>query len=138
MTTGTYVGMYPTIQTLKNLDEWAQDNGVQLDEVLHTTVLYSRVPVKIDTDNFLQSYSYVMPCRPIKFTSYQNANLVLLLHSDWLIRKHNRYINLGGTHDFPEYIPHITLSTGGLYPTFPKLPRFDIEFDIEYTQPLIL
>lgn len=38
-------------------------------------------------------------------------SLILLLHSPWLVMRHNELRRVhDATHDYPEYIPHVTLS----------------------------
>ena len=80
---------------------------------LHTTVLYSRKPVdwfKL-SDGFEYESSLTVPeggARKLERLGDEGA-IVLRFASDQLEWSHKRKIREGASHDFPEYLPHVTL-----------------------------
>lgn len=145
---GTYFGVRFTHDTKQNLSKYIKRNKIPnpIDpEEFHTTVVYSRKALPN-----VRSWGVVTPMitgKPNKFEvwkSHDGDNHVLVLKYDCqaLTDRHNFLVNeFGATHDFEEYIPHITLSYDvGEDFDVGKLKKFKHEIGIEreYSQPLDL
>lgn len=106
---------------LLNADDliaWAKAHGFTstLPETdMHVTVLYSRSPVDplkmgegwgSESDGGLT----VKPGGP-RAVERLGENAVVLLFASWsLVSRHNEMIEAGGSHDYGEYQPHVTIS----------------------------
>jgi len=68
--------------------------------------------------------------------------LVLKVESDWLLKRHDYLMVVhDAIYDYPEYIPHITLSydIGDMpQPEFPNGIKPKLHLDIEYAEELSL
>lgn len=100
--TGTYVCVAPTDATLALLQEWALKNKISLDNDLHVTLLYSRKIV-----NPVRSIAQYL-AEPAGIVKLGEA-IVVKLKCPSLVARHEELIAVGGTHDFPSFIPHMTL-----------------------------
>lgn len=97
---------------------WAKDNGFTsnlADDDMNVTVLYSRSPV--DPMKMGESWSgdeqgriRVKPGGPRAIERF-GENAVVLLFASWeLESRHRSMVEAGGSHDFDEYHPHVTIS----------------------------
>jgi 2'-5' RNA ligase len=115
---GTYAGVYFSEQTKDAIEKYIKDNkipnGVPRDK-LHTTLLYSRKYLP----NFKPRGQFAKPleAEPLEFDVWQSTGdapsrcLVLKISCPQLVDRHNHLMDKHkATYDFPEYIPHITLS----------------------------
>ena len=128
--TGTYVAVVPTPGTQALLQDWATEHRIELDPDLHVTLLFSRVVLNVvpKTNEFVAT--------GITFDRFGDA-LVLKLKCDAMERRHKELIAQGGTHDYPDYIPHLTIqSKSELQASDVKVPDFGLIFGCEYTEPL--
>jgi len=130
---GTFVSAELFKTSQKELYEWAKSN-LGLDESqltpadkYHITVLYSKKTVPEDRQINDKVTLLAHPKHFKLFKSDGNDCLVLELDSPELPKYHQRLIDAGGTHDFPNYIPHVTLAYK-VEPNFDltklKLPNF--------------
>ena len=114
---GTYISCEYDRESLEPLVKWMQDHEIpfpiQLGQI-HTTILYSRTPVSaIPAIDFAD-----WEIEPMHFELFPLSSedvgelraLVLRLSSDELIDTHNKLVARGGSHDFPDYHPHLTIS----------------------------
>lgn len=129
---GTYVAVRPTKDSLAKLKIWATLNNIDLDEDLHVTLLFSRVPVpiipSIDTHT----------ATPIGMDIYGGC-LVVKLAAESLETRHLTFRNQGGTHDYDKINLHLTLQTcTSLRPQDVSPIGFSLELDREYATALIL
>lgn len=128
--TGTYVAVLPTESTLALLQAWAAENKFELADDLHVTVLYSRTVMN------------VVPCQDEFVATGVNLEvlggcLVLKLECPALMKRHEQLIAQGGTHDFPSYIPHMTLQKEtSVNPKDVPMPMFGLILGHEYSEPL--
>ncbi|MEV5031628.1 DUF1073 domain-containing protein [Sphingobium sp. LMC3-1-1.1] len=101
-----------------DLIAWAKDNGFKSTlaaDDMHVTVLYSRSPV--DPMKMGESWSgdeqgrmRVKPGGPRAIERF-GENAVVLLFASWeLESRHRSMVDAGGSHDFGDYHPHVTLS----------------------------
>lgn len=142
---GTYCGI--KYAPNPEFQKWIKDNKIPNPinpEKLHTTVIFSRNPIEkqyqmnhqiISGNNF----------KPMKFevfltsTSKKRA-LVIILDAPKAVEYHNYFMNHGGTHDFADFKPHITVSYDLGDFDVKQLTLPDIIFDpvSVYTEPLDL
>lgn len=97
---------------------WAKDNGFKSTlsaDDMHVTVLYSKTAV--DPMRMGESWSgdengriRVKPGGPRAIERF-GENAVVLLFASWeLESRHRSMVEAGGSHDFDEYHPHVTIS----------------------------
>lgn len=117
---GTYVGIQWPKEVAETILETANEYNVPnlLDpSEIHTTVIYSRVGFNHTPSDEDFKFSTVGPNNSRKsmievFESQGKRILVIKLYSKQIIYRHNEIMtkNPTATYDFPEFIPHITLS----------------------------
>ena len=116
---GTYVSVKYSILTTSLLSRWMEIKKIPnpvSQEKLHTTVLYSRK--QLDKEHHVNISKTQLEVRSWRFSpdrldifgEGQEQILVLRIKAPELIWIHDGLIYNGGTHDFPLYDPHITLS----------------------------
>ncbi|TCM21487.1 hypothetical protein EDF56_101151 [Novosphingobium sp. PhB165] len=104
----------------EDLIAWAQENGftstLRADD-MHVTVLYSRDPV--DPMKMGESWAgddkgriMIKPGGPRAIERFGEGAVVLLFASWDLESRHRSMVEAGGSHDFSEYHPHVTISYG--------------------------
>lgn len=110
---GSYVGVRYSEQSLKMLKDlqkmYKVPNPTPAKD-MHTTVAFSRNKIDFPLENKVsQSVS-----RDVQFHVFMTGSgtraLVLKIKSDYLKSRHDLANELGASYDFPDYIPHITLS----------------------------
>lgn len=127
---GTYAAVLPTPGTLALVQDWADKNKIVLDDNLHVTLLFSRKPLCITCSND----EYV--ATGVGFSKLGDA-LVLKLDCPAIVARHDQFIAQGGTHDFPEFIPHMTIQAKSeLKPEDVPMMDFGLIFNNEYSEPL--
>ena len=97
----------------RDLHRWATSQGIKdlvPAEELHVTVCYSKTPV----DWFKVGESWEdkidLVGGPRIVEAFPGGPIVLLIGASSLKWRHREIMEAGGSHDFPEYQPHITLS----------------------------
>ena len=114
---GIYISCEYDRESLEPLIIWLKEHEIPypvLPGQIHTTILYSRTPVNsIPAIEFSEweiepSHFDLFPlscddCGDLKA-------LVLRLSSEELVDTHKELVARGGSHDFPEYHPHLTVS----------------------------
>lgn len=101
-----------------DLIKWANDNGLPTTltpEDMHVTVLYSREPVdpiKMGTAWGEDEKGNLTIKRggPRALERFGEGALVLQFASWDLLHRHNDMIREGASHDWPEYLPHVTIT----------------------------
>lgn len=141
---GTYVGVRyskDSIAMLKDLQRMYKIPDPTPASKMHTTVLYSRTPVdfpvKTDVNETVG--------RDVQFHVFNTRDgkraLVLKIKSDYLTSRHELGNELGASYDFPDYIPHITLSYDvgdKMFSTKPFKLEKELVIDTEYYEDLDL
>lgn len=130
---GTYVNVKPTEDDKNKLYDWVISNGIKppMDkDDYHTTIIYSKTPCPD-----VKGYDFNLPvtgtiCGWKIFGSDLGKCLVAVIQSSDL-QKINADLkrDYGATSDFPEYIPHITVSwkfEGSLPDDYPAM---NVTFD---------
>lgn len=109
--TGLYVCAKYSEQTLDEIEALQRalkvPNPVPRAKI-HSTILYSRVnvPYVASSGSFEVSKTGTLEV----WQTQDGPTLVYVLDSDYLRTRHMYGRAIGGTHDFPDYTPHITLS----------------------------
>lgn len=131
--TGTYVAVVPTLETLERLKDWADVEGFTLDSNLHITVLYSRRGIHVEPQS-----KTIHVVKPLGFTALDGVDIVLKVEAPTICLRHEVLRQLGGTHDYPSYLPHVTLKAKAGRIKTPSPITFDLTFTNEYVEPLDL
>lgn len=104
---GYYFAVLPTLESKNKILAWGKENPqVKLVDDFHITVLYSRKTIwckPVDGINIVN---------PHGFEVFDGNYFVLKFIAPSLVVRHQYLIDNGGTHDFPTYMPHMTLSIG--------------------------
>lgn len=96
------------------LESWAQSIGLKKivdPEEFHVTVLYSRN--KITPTQNLKGLKVTGGARKLSFFDskiFGGYALVLEFESEQLKARHEEFLAMGGTSDYPEYKSHITIA----------------------------
>jgi hypothetical protein len=131
---GTYVWLELTNSSKELLRAWALEQGVESNinfNKLHVTVLYSRqtVPVLHEVrDHFAV---------PTTFKTLDKKAFVLQLDAPTIVERHQMLRGIGATHDWDDYIPHMTLWVDRP-PLELEPPTFGLVFTNEQSEPLKL
>ena len=140
---GAYIELKFTKETLRNLQEYFNQNNIPNQiplEEIHTTLLYSKkgivdyIPSNKLKDEILKPKS-LQVWKTQEGTNClvcQLDNLEVSKHHHYLIKYHN------ASHDYPEYIPHVTFSydCGNLDANKLELPNFNFIIDRELLKAL--
>lgn len=146
---GVYVAVRPTEKTIKDLKKYILENEIDNpieDHEFHATILYSHVPVKVESNTMLSPEWKGEPTELEIWESPANSNkkeatkcVVLKFKCPEIVKRHKELIKDGGTHGYDDFRPHLTLS----YDVCPDLKSEDLpeyegvlEFDEEYSEPL--
>lgn len=146
--TGVYVSAIFTPETVHNLTQWSVDNLIEkpLDpSKYHSTILYSRKTVPSAQD-IVNSMSTEFEFSASNFSLFDGSTpelkcLVVELNAPELKQLHQKLKDAGGTHDFPEYNPHVTLSynvPSNVDLSIFKLPDFKFKISFYNVEPLDL
>ncbi|WP_230487849.1 anti-CBASS protein Acb1 family protein [Novosphingobium sp. ES2-1] len=109
--------VYRKLLNAGELVDWAQGLGVKTNpaDQLHVTVLYSKQPVdpmamgegwSSDPDGGL----VIKAGGPRALERFGEGALVLQFASWSLQSRHNEMVQAGASHDWPDYLPHVTIS----------------------------
>ena len=135
---GTYAAVKYDHATCNVIEEWHKlhniPNPVDASK-LHSTLIYSRAPIAKEHQKnldeielrsrgwrFMPDEFKLLPSSSDK--GALNEVLVLTLKAPELVQMHDDLCSKGATHDFDDYIPHVTLSY--------KVP---LDFDLSITPP---
>lgn len=113
----------------QTLSEWCRDNRIPCidKDKLHCTVLYSKKPVE-----HLVKHNNKKILAQGKILEWKKLGPALTLHLDApLAHKIHKYMRKqGGTHDFPEFIAHTSVSYDWPQQDLPAvIPEFPLIFD---------
>jgi hypothetical protein len=110
---GTYASILPSVETKEGIFRFCSDlnipNLVDPDEY-HCTLIYSKKSCpEIANEDFSLPCSAIM--KGFKILGTDKKVLVMELYCPQADRLHETFMNKhGATHDYPEYIPHITVA----------------------------
>ncbi|AGN30373.1 hypothetical protein VPFG_00376 [Vibrio phage nt-1] len=134
---GTYVGI--------KVDEASKQELIQLQKTLrlqnpldpddfHVTVLFSRKQIDVPTVDT----TFVATVEQIDCWKTQDGKhaVVAKMTCPELVERHEDLISIGGTHDYPDYQPHVTLSYDDVIT--PMFVNAEVRLVDEYIEPLDL
>lgn len=128
---GTYSSLLPSVDSKEQLHAFCVKQGIEnlVDpDEYHCTLIYSKNPCPT-----VASEDYGLPCQAIptgfRILGDERPVLVLEIYCPDAVNLHSRFrLKHGATHDYPEYIPHITVAKD-FHGEVPKeVPDFDIDF----------
>lgn len=134
---GTYVGIRLDDESKKVLVEL--QNVLRLENPLdpdkfHVTVLFSRKHIDVPVVDTTFSASVIrVECWK---TGDGKSAVVAKLDCKGLVSRHEDLISIGGTHDYPDYSPHVTLSYDDK--VSPMFVSGELKLVDEYIEPLDL
>lgn len=147
---GTYVSCDYTADTTSNISFWCVENLVPSPLAAHhyhTTVLYSRTAI-LTAQEILDKMDQEFELSVVGFKLFNSTDndpnfnaLVLELAAPELVALHKKLIAAGGTHDYPDYTPHVTVSYSAPADTdlsILSLPKFKFKVNGFKTEPLDL
>lgn len=114
---GTYVSCDYDLESAQNLGKWCVENLITdplAADKYHSTVLYSRKPVEAQEIIDKLNEELEFGCIGFKlFDSKEDPTksaLVIELDAPQLVALHKKLIAAGGTHDYDDYTPHVTVT----------------------------
>ena len=130
---GTYASLKLKPTSQKRLSKWLKATNITTNidpEEYHCTVVYSRkyLPELETKEVHLPQSATVSGWEKLGNT------LVLLLESKSIEKLHTDAKKMGATHDFPEFIPHVSIAsdyTGELPEEIPDFKLFFNEYKVE-------
>lgn len=150
--TGTFIGVRfspETINKLIKLQKAFKISDPTPHEDLHATIICSDAEIRGFVA--LGELEHVVGVEPSSYgwkvfrnPEKEHVCLVLAFESNFMSARHKAALAAGGTSNFPEYIPHVTLTyhcdeklaqAAETREDFP-LPRFAMEITEEYMNPL--
>lgn len=135
---GTIVVLSMSPKNARELKEWCESQGVPCmnTDDLHMTVLYSQKPVPHLMS--MHGNTVVVPAQIKGWTKMGDKALCLDLDCDLAHKFHHHLKSKGGTHDFPNFIPHSSVNYNWFERTdLPKvLPNFPLLFDQIHVKPI--
>lgn len=136
---GTYACIIPSRDSQEEILKYCVDQGIKnlVDpNEYHCTIIYSK---KACPDVAKEDFG--LPCKGLitgfKVLGKDEKVLILELYCPNAVRLHNLFMEkYGATHDYPEFISHITIASDfkGEIPT--DIPEFEIEFTGEKIEEL--
>jgi hypothetical protein len=113
------------------LQDWALENELPLEPDLHLTVLYSRKPMDVEC----QTVEHL--AQPLRVREL-SGSIVIELEAPSIEARHEELMVQGGTHDYPDFIPHLTVIAKGegFDPKSFETPGFGLIFGREYDEEL--
>lgn len=140
-TNGVYLGIRPTGASIHLLHDWVLAQGIPnpvAAHASHVTVLFSRTPVNVVIDRTREYHAHGVRFEQVRHRFDKTNALVLVLESPSIVARHKGLIAAGGTHDYPDFMPHVTLTTNIEDFDWSELevPGFSLMFNNEYARPL--
>jgi hypothetical protein len=126
---GTIVKFRMSPTSAQQLHEWCNQRNIKcLDpQHIHCTVLFSDTPVP-----HLMSMSgnrVRVPCKATQWQVLGEGALVLVLDNPLIAKFHQHCRNQGGSHKWPQFIPHSTVNYNWQGAPPRQLPDCDLVFD---------
>jgi len=111
---GTYAELVPSVKSLRVIEKIIRDLKIAKptpSNLIHTTLVYSRTPCPALADlEFPGPVSATVTGFGVFPLQAGGFALVLHLNSPQMSELHQQAIDLGCTHGYPEYNPHVTLT----------------------------
>lgn len=140
-TDGVYMGVRPIGASIHLLHDWILEQGIPnpvAAHAAHVTVLFSKTPVDVQPDRSREYHAHGVRFEVLRHRFDKTDALVLVLETPALVARHKELIERGGSHDYEEYLPHVTLTTNVENFDWKALqvPHFSLIFGNEYSRPL--
>jgi hypothetical protein len=139
---GTYVALLLSGRSQQLIDRFSEQVLKLPDRVdpvhLHTTVIYSRTPVRVAEYLNPNIFAMARPLRYEIFPTHEGTPCLVLLLDSIVLRDLNTMLTkLGATSTYEKYNPHLTLSYNytGTLDNLPLIP-YDLEYDALTVEPL--
>jgi hypothetical protein len=133
---GTYAALYLSAKSARELASWLDAKGIAHDdpEEFHCTVLYSRTP-------FPQAEGIAGPvsvtASVVDWKLLGDHATVILVNCAKADQMHNMFMKQGASHDWPQYLPHVTVNSEVHLPQLPEhKPDFTLHFDQLIVKPI--
>lgn len=138
---GVYVGIRPVGASIHLLHDWIVQQGIPnpvAAHASHVTVLFSKAPVQVEVDRKREYHAHGIRFEQVRHRFDKTNALVMVLETPSIIARHRELIDQGGSHDYDDFMPHVTLTTN--VEDFDwkqlKVPGFSLVFANEYSRPL--
>lgn len=139
---GLFVAAFFDEETNQAINKYMTENKIPnavMASSLHTTIVYSKIPVPEFEPNHSVNIDVDSRLQPIECWEVSNNKkcLVLKLFSPYLQFRFQEAMECGATYDYAEYSPHITLSydVGDEFdPSVLPQPEFTIRIIGEYCE----
>lgn len=137
---GTYIAVKfdeATLDRIESIQKQLNLYNIVPRDKLHSTICYSRVDVPYFPD---ETPKVIGKSKGLLIFNNDKRALVLTIDSPYLVSKHELTKELGATYDYPDYIPHVTLSYDIGYISYDEsqVPEIDIGITTEYVEALDL
>jgi hypothetical protein len=133
---GTYAALYLSAKSAAELADWLDANDIEHDEPeeFHCTVLYSRTP-------FPQAEGIEGPvsvtATVVDWQLLGDHATVITVNCAKAEQLHNMFMKQGASHDWPQYLPHVTVNSEVQLPQLPeRKPDFKLHFDRLEVRPI--
>lgn len=133
---GTYAALQVSKKSQDQLAGWLYQQGIEHDDPgeFHCTVMYSKTPMP----------QAVAVAGPLAVTASVTGwkllgdhATVLLISCDSAEKIYHLFRKHGASHDWPQYIPHITVNSEQHLHNLPEnLPEFTLTFDQLVVKPI--
>lgn len=127
---GTIVTLSLSASSAQRLSRWCQERGIRTIDPkdFHLTVLFSERPRSAFTG--LHNTATRVPAQPLRWQLLGSNSLALIVDCPLAKRLHDRLRSLGGTHTYPQLLPHVTIEYGYEGTELPRdTPSFSLIFD---------
>jgi hypothetical protein len=105
----TYI--YRPLVNKTALNIWAMLNDLDPVEDPHVTIAYSRTPISMELPDLQLNNVIVLPNGNRHFQRMGKTGAgALTFHNDKLTQRHKELRLLGASWDYPQYIPHLTVT----------------------------
>ena len=140
-TAGVYMGVRPIGASIKLLHDWIIERGIPnpvAAHAAHVTVLFSKTPVDVQVDRSREYHAHGVQFGVVRHRFDKSDALVLVLETPALVKRHEELIERGASHDYDDFMPHVTLTTNVENFDWKQLevPHFSLIFGNEYARPL--
>lgn len=127
---GTIVTLSLSESSAQQLSRWCQERGISTIDPkdFHLTVLFSERPRSAFSG--LHNTATRVPAQPVRWQLLGSNSLALIVDCPLAHRLHDRLLSLGGTHTYPQLLPHVTIEYGYPGTELPSdTPGFSLTFD---------
>lgn len=134
---GTIVKLRLANECAQQLYEWCQDQGIDcLDpHEFHMTLVFSTTPAP-QLANLHATVTHV-PAQVLGWKILGEHALVLDLQSPHAERMHEKLLECGACHNFPNFMPHTSVIYGWNYPHIPsQIPNMELIFESVEVEPV--